>query len=426
MYWGRVILFFGLGISLAFGSVKKAEQNSINPMFYTDLFDSFYLAQSGNIKQAVDSFYSLYKKTNDVIYLKYAISYALNSDIDKNKINDMIKQAKSYKNLSPDFKRLEIGYYINIQDLDKASLLASDLIKQEPTNDRNYVISAMLYSSKQDYQKGLEMIKKAYELDETEQNLLFYLDLLSTKFNDKNEVVAVAKKWLEHNICTQKVCFGLANVYLALKQFDSAAKTLVELYEAVGDDENINQAVQIYLYYKKIDEAAALLEKYGTNNELLLEIYTQQKQYKKGYELAKNLYQETKNKEFMVKMAILQILQYQSSGKKASKQELDKIIKLFDESEINDNPLYLNGYGYILIDNDIDVKKGLKLIQAAYAIMPDSPFIIDSMAWGYFKLGDCKSAKEWLSKIKEPIKENDMKEHLRAINKCLFKQKIKK
>ena len=80
----------------------------------------------------------------------------------------------------------------------------------------------------------------------------------------------------------------------------------------------------------------------------------------------------------------------------------------------------------MLINHDIDAKKGLELALKAHDLDPAALFIIDSVAWGYYKLGECKSAKEWLERVltdKEFASSDEVKEHLDAINKCVMEQK---
>ena len=102
-----------------------------------------------------------------------------------------------------------------------------------------------------------------------------------------------------------------------------------------------------------------------------------------------------------------------------------RIAELFEKSVYEANEaVYYNYYGYLLIDHDIDIKKGLELVLKAHELSPSSNYIIDSVAWGYYKLGDCKSAKEWMDKVAgdaEFMEQIESKTHKIAIDKCLLK-----
>ena len=52
----------------------------------------------------------------------------------------------------------------------------------------------------------------------------------------------------------------------------------------------------------------------------------------------------------------------------------------------------LNSLGYELIDKEIDVAKGLELVQKANQLAPQKAYITDSVAWGYYKSGQYEKA----------------------------------
>ncbi|KIM09059.1 MAG: hypothetical protein KU29_02270 [Sulfurovum sp. FS06-10] len=79
----------------------------------------------------------------------------------------------------------------------------------------------------------------------------------------------------------------------------------------------------------------------------------------------------------------------------------------------------MNYYGYLLIDHDIDVEKGIVLVQRALELEPNSPFYLDSLAWGLYKQGKCFEANEIMKFFGEQIYEEEVLEHIEAIKKCL-------
>ena len=51
-------------------------------------------------------------------------------------------------------------------------------------------------------------------------------------------------------------------------------------------------------------------------------------------------------------------------------------------------------------------------------------YIIDSVAWGYYKLKRCDEAKEWIDKITpEYLEQKEFKIHYNQINKCIKEAK---
>ena len=62
----------------------------------------------------------------------------------------------------------------------------------------------------------------------------------------------------------------------------------------------------------------------------------------------------------------------------------------------------------------------------AYELDQNASYIIDSIAWGYYKLNNCKKAKEWMDKVVNDadfMKQDEAKEHKIAIDQCINKGK---
>jgi hypothetical protein len=88
----------------------------------------------------------------------------------------------------------------------------------------------------------------------------------------------------------------------------------------------------------------------------------------------------------------------------------------------------LNYLGYLLIDNDVDPEAGIVYVEAALEQEPDSPFYLDSLAWGYYKLGHCKEADAVMTKVLKAMhgeEDPELEKHLKAIQECLKKQQGK-
>ena len=68
---------------------------------------------------------------------------------------------------------------------------------------------------------------------------------------------------------------------------------------------------------------------------------------------------------------------------------------------VPDQPLVLNYLGYSWIDQGLHLKKGLKLIERAVALKPDDGYVVDSLGWAHFKLGNIKQAVLFLERAVE-------------------------
>lgn len=80
----------------------------------------------------------------------------------------------------------------------------------------------------------------------------------------------------------------------------------------------------------------------------------------------------------------------------AAERDLKFALKLMP-----DQPLVLNYLGYSWIDQGINLKEGLKLIEKAVALKPDDGYIVDSLGWAHFKLGNVEQAVLFLERAVE-------------------------
>ena len=66
---------------------------------------------------------------------------------------------------------------------------------------------------------------------------------------------------------------------------------------------------------------------------------------------------------------------------------MEKIIEIYP-----DNALALNFVGYNLAENNQDLDRACALIERAAQLEPHADFILDSLAWVYFRKGDLDKA----------------------------------
>jgi tetratricopeptide (TPR) repeat protein len=66
-----------------------------------------------------------------------------------------------------------------------------------------------------------------------------------------------------------------------------------------------------------------------------------------------------------------------------------------------DQPLVLNYLGYSWIDQNRNLKQGMALIEKAVALKPDDGYIVDSLGWAHYRLGNYKEAVRYLERAVE-------------------------
>jgi tetratricopeptide (TPR) repeat protein len=71
-----------------------------------------------------------------------------------------------------------------------------------------------------------------------------------------------------------------------------------------------------------------------------------------------------------------------------------------------DQPLVLNYLGYSWIDQGLHLDKALHMVERAVALRPNDGFIVDSLGWAYYRLGNYNKATENLEKAIELVPED--------------------
>src|SRR5271163_1965977 len=71
-----------------------------------------------------------------------------------------------------------------------------------------------------------------------------------------------------------------------------------------------------------------------------------------------------------------------------------------------DQPLVLNYLGYSWIDRGENLERGLKMIEKAVELRPEDGYIVDSLGWAHYRMGDYAGAVESLEKATELVPED--------------------
>jgi tetratricopeptide (TPR) repeat protein len=77
-----------------------------------------------------------------------------------------------------------------------------------------------------------------------------------------------------------------------------------------------------------------------------------------------------------------------------------------------DNPHAHNALGYSLADRSVRLPEAKSLIQKAMALAPGDPFIVDSMGWVEFRMGNREEALRWLQKAYAARPDTEIAAHL--------------
>ncbi len=381
--------------------------------------------QLGSFKTAANIFTTIYEKSNKKEYLYRSIEDNIAAKEDEL----AVKRADAYLEEYPNdiellrLKVLALFALSQLQDAKKLAVYVASKTKQA----EDYLIASEVYIKLHEYDMAVRYLESAYAKEHNEDILDKMSIILYVNLGRKKDAIAHLETHSRMLGCSEKICSRLIAFYSNDNNLDGILSTYLRLYELNSSKEILKKIIQIYTYKQDYKALEAFLEKSGGDDAALLQLYIAQKAYKKAYPLAQKLYDDTLDINYLGQSAIFEYESYKTKSQELLKRVVKKLEKVV--SEIKD-PLYLNYLGYILIDHDMDVKKGMEYIREVLKEQPNSAFYLDSLAWGYYKLNQCSKAKELILKVQtlEGGDDPEVSTHLEAIKKCLTQttKKVKK
>ena len=361
--------------------------------------------QSGDYKQAAKIYGFLYKKTDKTVYFrKYLLTF-----YDLKKYNEVVKKANKFLQKKWDDKIFKLKIFALLYQ-NKLNEAKNELLKNfNKKNEYFYTMMAFILTTEHKYKQALEYAKSGYALNPSKKNLLNLSDAL---INEKkyNEAIAYLQTYINQHGCDYDVCLKLASIYKEVYDIPN----LANMYEKLGqfDAQYYVLASNYYMDEGDYKNAIRIVKKYHLGEEYLIYIYAEMKNYKKAALVALNLYIKTKNINYLLRYTIFI---YKASPNKQTAKEVVKRLE-YIKNYIK-TPFVYNFLGYLLIDYNINPKKGLKYVQKALNLNPANSDYMDSLALGYYKLHQCKNAWDIIKSIDSDDKTVLL--HKKLIKRCL-------
>jgi tetratricopeptide (TPR) repeat protein len=274
-----------------------------------------------------------------------------------------------------------------------------------------------------EYGAALKLLKKAYAQSPDEQTALQIAALYLLKLQQPQRAIAMLEKHLagDPNVSIG-FYFKLIELYAKENRLDKVLALYKKLYLRDPQNYFLQKIIEISIYRKDPEGLIRFLEKTKGNETLLYKIYKENGFFDKASALAVKLYEKTAKPKWLAERAVLLYEQAQKAHQ-VTPELLEKMSKLFEKSFANGGGegMYLNYYGYTLIDHDMDIDKGIGLVRRALGQDPNNAFFLDSLAWGLYKKGQCKKADFLMRRVvkKEGLKEPEIQDHYKAIKACL-------
>ena len=315
----------------------------------------------------------------------------------KNLIND----------LSTDYSRY-IYFYLSYLIENKRFKESENIV-----NEINYINSTLLLSQGKNWiengeAKKLTQVFSCKNHNDVTAEFFFLISNLYSSQDDFKE----SNFYLNLSIfLNPKFVFNLSlvaeNQYLNL-EFNEAKKTL-ENFQAEDD----------FYYWYRVKKESQIIAKQKTKKESLDHITTEFKKFKKPnnkflFDVA-NFYKNSKEYEKAIEYyskiietlgetpEIKADLLYRRGGTYERMQNYKKADEdLIHSLKLNPDDAYvLNYLAYSWLERDFKINEAIKMLEKAYALEDEDPYIIDSIGWAYYLINDFIKAERFLKRAVE-------------------------
>ena len=297
-----------------------------------------------------------------------------------------------------------------------AYLIENDRIieAKKITDDIHYINSTLLLSQGKSWiEKGnFDQFKKVFSCRNPNDIISEFLFLISNLYSSEDSFEKSNFYLNLSNFLNPKFIFNLSlvaeNQYLN-KEYKKARKTLKKL-----DNKN-----NIFYDWYRIKKEAQIIAKEVGNNESLNFINSEFKKIvspnkKILFDMA-NFYKNFKKYDeaiiyytqlieiFDDNSEIKQDLLYRRGGTYERMKEYSKSDKdLQDSLKIDPDDAYvLNYLAYSWLERNFKIEEAIKMLETAYELESDDPYIIDSIGWAYYLTNDYKKAEKFLKRAVE-------------------------
>lgn len=417
-----VTLLFILGCSSKEVGVKGHEKVFENEDLY--ILNALWLEEKQDYNGSSNIFNTLYLKTDKKEYLYRSLRDDLAANENERAI-ERVNEIAGDKIDDFELVRIKIVALMRADRLVEAKEFGIKLVTKSNNVD-DYLLVSEIYVKLKQYDTALKYLEGAYIKNYNEKILEKMAIILYVNLERKKDAIAQLETHSRINGCSKVICSKLIGFYSNDNNIEGLLSTYLRLYKIDSSRDIGEKIVQIYGYKKDYKKMIEFLQQSAINNELLFQLYIQTKNYKKAVGVAKELYKESGDVSYLGQSAIFE---YESAEDKSDKAMHKSVVsKLQEVIKTKKDGMYLNYLGYLLIDHSIDIKKGIEYVREALEMEPNSIYYFDSLAWGYYKLGNCQRAAKIMKKVAkmDGSSNEEVVKHIEAIKECVKNKKGKK
>ena len=271
------------------------------------------LMAQGNFLEASSIYQNLYESTREYYFIKQmALAQSQAGNIEKS-----LEFAKKYQELSKDVDDLETNLIIAEDHIRKgeynlASILLEKSLQTTPRLQTHYILSN-IYMQQKMPDKALEHFIAIYN-DEMSMGTKFKLESLNHIITIylQQEEIDKALIYLNEYIANNEYEINIQNflaLYTKLKKVEVLKENLQKRFAEVQSIENARMLIGVLIQLKEHNEALKILKQNEflfeqNGKEMFMQIYADKGDFKQATKIAKELYNQTHQIDFLALSAI--------------------------------------------------------------------------------------------------------------------------
>ena len=291
---------------------------------------------------------------------------------------------------------------------------------------QDYINTANAHILLEQYREAIPYLEVAYNFDKDENILAKMTTLMYLYENQKEKALSYLQTHIRLYSFSEHIAQKLLVIYKENNNIEGLISVYKQLNAKYSKKEYADILIQLYILQDKKLELVNFLMSSEIDIATFVSLFRYLDSKYDRYKIAMQMHKKTGDWNFLAQAAMME---YELSLMPLSKYKIDHAIdKLTQVVEKEASAEYLNYLGYILIKHDTDFNKGIEYVQKALIKEPNSPYYLDSLAWGYYKIKRYEDAYEIMKKVVEKLGKHDeeIAFHLESIEKEINKKTKKK
>lgn len=408
--------------------LKRYPQNADACVFYAKSY-----RDENKFKQAIETLRSCAAKDKDSPQYHYYIGKFY---LEQDKYSKAIKNFKQSLKIYPEYYQSALGIGLIYEEQKKLSLAVKTYEDYIAYDSGNTLIMSRLVNllfGEGKFKKVIPYAEMLTNLDPDDLNLKVKLGILLSDDKQYGRAVTIFEDLHSKLPDSDRIIFYLGSLYKEMNELDLAVGALqkISVQSSLFMETNLILAdiLKDLALMNTTDNEGRFLKFTSTKSD-----YWEQLQI--PYAMTRASYYESLGK---INSAISE-LEDASSAKEFGEGQNYYLALLYDKHGdflkarevmalvVDANPQNahaLNFLGYSYLEKSQDLDKAYTYITRALTLLPEDGFILDSMGWYYFKVGNIQKAFENIQAAYQKVpKDMEITKHLGVIYKAMQKPKL--